>query len=55
MTGVITTKHLFSHALTILVEFGPRAYFRCLSRTLLSTSPVTFLDCISPEVIGTRR
>lgn len=46
MTGVITTRHLFLHAVTIMSEFGTRIYFRCLVRTLLSTEPVTFLGCL---------
>jgi len=46
MSGVITTKHLISHAHIIIYHFGLFVYLRCVSRTLLSDKPVTFLDCI---------
>jgi hypothetical protein len=46
MSGVITTRHLLLHALTIVREFGPRAYLRCWARTLTAAGPVTFLGCL---------
>ena len=46
MSGVITTKHLISKAHVIIYYFGISVYLRCISRTLLSNKPVTFLDCI---------
>jgi hypothetical protein len=47
MTGFITTRHLITHSPTILHEFGPRCYARCIWRTITSHRPVTFLECIS--------
>lgn len=46
MIGVITTRHVFLHAPTIVREFGLRVFLRCLSGVLLSRRPVTFLECV---------
>ena len=46
MSGVITTKHLISHAHVIIFHFGLGVYLRCISRALFSHKPITFLDCI---------
>jgi hypothetical protein len=48
MDGSITSKHLFSHAMTIVREFGPRCYLRCLKAVLLGERK-TFLDCAFPR------
>lgn len=46
MSGLITTKHLILYAHLIIYHFGFSVYLRCVSRALLSSKPVTFLDCI---------
>ncbi len=46
MLGVITKRHLLSHAHTIIFHFGLGVYLRCVSKCLLSHHPVTFLDCV---------
>ena len=45
MRGVITGKDVLRHSMTIIREFGPRAYLRCL-RASLSTRPSTFLQVV---------
>jgi hypothetical protein len=47
MQGFITTRHLVTHATTIVGEFGWRVYFRCLARCLRRGKPVTFLSCLA--------
>ena len=46
MTGLITTKHLISQAHVIIYNFGISVYLKCITKTILSDKPVTFLDCI---------
>jgi hypothetical protein len=46
MTGVVTTRHLFTHSRTIVHEFGGRCYLRCVWRTLVQRRVVTFLECV---------
>ncbi len=43
MRGVITTRHLVTHAATIVREFGLRRYLRCLTRAIFGP-PCTFLE-----------
>lgn len=45
MRGVITSKDVIRHSVTILRCFGPRAYVRCL-RAALSRRPSTFLEVV---------
>lgn len=49
MVGFITTRHLVTHGGTILREFGPRAYLRCISKCLFSGRPTTFLECVCTD------
>jgi len=51
ISGVITTRHVFRHAATIVREFGPAAYLRCCL-VILQGRKTTFLACIfrSPRV-----
>jgi hypothetical protein len=44
--GVITSPDVLLKGPTILREFGPRAYFRCVA--LLLHRPSTFLECVFP-------
>ncbi len=46
MHGLITTRHLFTCAPTIIVEFGVLAYLRCVGGVISSRGGTTFLDCI---------
>ncbi len=46
MVGVVTTRHLLTHPRTIIHEFGPRCYARCVWRTLTAHRVVTFLECV---------
>jgi hypothetical protein len=48
MQGSITTRHVLSHAMTIVREFGPRCYLRCI-RAVLFGRRTTFLDCAFPR------
>ena len=43
MQGVITSKDVLLHSVTILRLWGPRCYLRCL-RAALSSRRSTFLD-----------
>lgn len=43
MQGVITGKHILLHSLTIVREFGPATYLRCLG-ALASGRRCTFLE-----------
>jgi len=45
ISGVITTRHVFRHAATIVREFGPAAYLRCCL-VILRRQKTTFLDCV---------
>jgi hypothetical protein len=45
ISGVITTRHLFRHAATIVREFGAAAYLRCCL-VVLRRRKTTFLDCV---------
>ncbi len=47
MTGTITGKHVLLHTVTILREFGPRCYWRCLKAMLLRQRK-TFLEIAFP-------
>ena len=52
ISGVITTKHVFKHAPTIVREFGLAAYLRCCL-IILRRRNTTFLDCIvRPKAFG---
>ena len=44
MNGSITGRHVLTHAIVILREFGPGCYFRCV-KALLLRQRTTFLDC----------
>jgi hypothetical protein len=46
MRGVVRTRHLITHPWTIIREFGPRCYFRCIWRTLTQNRAITFLECV---------
>ena len=46
MHGCITTRHLFTHAGTIIREFGLRVYVRALYRSFRADPHTTFLDCL---------
>lgn len=46
MQGCITTKDLFTQARTIVSEFGPRAYLKCIYKCFVSRGTVTFLECV---------
>jgi len=43
--GVITTRHVFRHAPTIVREFGVAAWLRCWL-VILRRQRTTFLDCV---------
>ncbi len=45
ISGVITTRHVFRHAATIVREFGAAAYLRCCL-VILRGQKTTFLDCV---------
>ena len=44
INGVITTREVFRHSLTILRGFGPTVYLRCCAAILLRKR-TTFLAC----------
>ena len=46
MRGVITTRHIFFNAKTIIAEFGLAAYARCLM-ACLANRRMTFLQCVA--------
>lgn len=46
MRGLITTRHLFLNAASIIQEFGFLAYLRCLRQVLLARRRATFLECV---------
>jgi hypothetical protein len=45
ISGVITTRHVFRYAATIVREFGAAAYVRCCL-VILRRQNTTFLDCV---------
>lgn len=47
MRGVITTRHLVTHAPLIMRLFGVRAYFKCVACVLKKGGRATFLDAVS--------
>jgi hypothetical protein len=47
MRGVITTRHLVTHAPLIMRLFGIRAYFKCVACVLRKGGRATFLDAVS--------
>ncbi len=47
MRGVITTRHLVTHAPLIMRLFGVRAYFKCVACVLRKGGRATFLDAVS--------
>jgi hypothetical protein len=48
MVGVVTTRHLLTHSVVIVHEFGALCLCRCLWRTLTADHAVTFLECADP-------
>jgi len=47
MRGLITTRHLVTHAPLIVRLFGVRAYFKCVACVLRKRGRATFLDAVS--------
>jgi hypothetical protein len=47
MRGVITTRHLVTHAPLIVRLFGVRAYFKCVACVFRKGGRATFLDAVS--------
>ena len=47
MRGVITTRHLVTHAPLIMRLFGVRAYFKCVACVIRKGGRATFLDAVS--------
>ena len=47
MRGVITTRHLVTHAPLIVRLFGVRAYLKCVACVLRKGGRATFLDAVS--------
>jgi hypothetical protein len=45
MRGVITTRHVLTHAAVIVREFGPAAFLRCCL-AIVRRRKATFLDCV---------
>ena len=45
INGVITSKEIFRHTLTIVREFGPRVYLRCCAAMVMGRR-TTFLACV---------
>ncbi|HET9754838.1 MAG TPA: hypothetical protein VFP52_17830 [Myxococcales bacterium] len=43
--GVITSREVIRHTITIVREFGPRAYLRCCA-AMFSGRRTTFLACV---------
>jgi hypothetical protein len=50
MQGFITGRHVVLYSLTIIRDFGPRCWLRCVS-ALFSSHPTTFLAvaCVLPS------
>ena len=47
MRGVITTRHLLTHAPLIVRLFGVRAYLKCVACVFRKGGKATFLDAVS--------
>jgi hypothetical protein len=45
INGVITSRHVLRYTVTIVREFGPRAYLRCCA-AMLAGRRTTFLACV---------
>jgi hypothetical protein len=45
INGVITSKEVVRHTLTIVREFGPRAWLRCCT-AMVTRRRTTFLACV---------
>jgi len=45
ISGLITTRHVITHAGIIVREFGAAVYLRCCL-VLLRRQRVTFLECV---------
>lgn len=52
MMGVITTADVLRHGATIVREFGPAAYGRCIV-ALITGRPRTFLSAVQPRTHAT--
>lgn len=48
MHGSITSRHVLSHAVVIVREFGAMCYLRCVKAVLLGER-TTFLNCAFPR------
>ena len=46
LVGLITTRHLVTHAVTIVKEFGIIAYIRCWAAAIFSRHEATFLELV---------
>ena len=46
--GLITARHLFLHAPTIVRQFGAAVWLRCW-RAILRRRRTTFLECVFPS------
>ena len=46
MKGLVTTRHLLTHARLIVRLFGARAYCRCLLAALRHPGKATFLQSV---------
>jgi len=46
--GLITVRHLFLHAPTIVRQFGAAVWLRCW-RAILRRRWTTFLECVFPS------
>jgi hypothetical protein len=44
MNGSITGRHVLTHSMIIVREFGARCYLRCI-KAVLFREHKTFLDC----------
>jgi hypothetical protein len=47
MRGLITTRHLVTHAPLIVRLFGVRVYLKCVACVLRKGGRATFLDAVS--------
>ena len=45
MQGLITTRHLFFKAPTIIHEFGLQTYLKCVAAAVKGEPNTTFLEC----------
>lgn len=46
MRGFITTRHLLTHPVLIVREFGFGCLARCVWRTVTARRSTTFLECL---------